>query len=687
MKRSFDRITAGLLMAGFAFFNPLPAQNEKTCGTEHMYQQQLLKDPSVAGKRKALDDFCEQYVSSRQGEQSLSAPKIIPTVVHIIHFWGAENISDAQVYNAISIANEDLQKLNADTTDVIPAFQSVIGNCNIQLRLAQKDPNGNCTNGITRTVSPLTYEADDNVKQLISWDNSKYLNIWVVASISFGAGGYAYYPGTAPPGGEGIVVLHTQFGGIGTSGGSNFAKRTLTHELGHYFNLPHTWGSSNSCGDAGNCSVDDGVSDTPNTKGNCQTCNLSASTCNELDNVQNYMDYSTCSKMFTAGQAARTDAALNSSAGYRNNLWQPSNLSATGTDMPLPPCIPVAFFKESSYMLCAGDSITFTDLSTNAIVTSWSWSFPGGTPSSSSLQNPTVTYATPGTYSVSLTAGTSSGTSTYTKTGHIIVSPLAATHSNWQYYDGFDGISNGDWTVRDTNNITWQQASTYYSPSSCAYINNISNEFYDYDELISPSVDLTAITNPSLRFKVAFAQRDTSKDVLRVYLSYNCGKTWILRYAEVGPGLATVPAQFSPFVPNNISQWRMETISLNNYSMYDNVRFKFHFTSKGGNNIYIDDVHIAGPLGLDETRSAMEFSLSPNPASGSAGISFTLATAQQVSLTVHDMLGKEVMAMGERELGSGKQDISFDTSAYPPGVYFISLKIGDAIITEKLLVQ
>src|SRR3972149_9562665 len=211
MKKHFLKQTASLLIAGFAFSISAFAQNQKTCGTDYMYEPELKKNPSIAEKRKLLEDFTKQQTTLNQQQQTANILRVIPTVVHVIHFYGSENTSDAQVLNAIQIANEDLQKMNADTTFVNPPFIPIIGKLNVQLSLAQKDPNGNCTHGITHPASILTFSADENVKDLIAWDNQKYLNIWVVDNISFGAGGYAYYPGTAPPGHEGIVVLNTQF--------------------------------------------------------------------------------------------------------------------------------------------------------------------------------------------------------------------------------------------------------------------------------------------------------------------------------------------------------------------------------------------------------------------------------------------------------------------------------------------
>ena len=80
------------------------------------------------------------------------------------------------------------------------------------------------------------------------------------------------------------MLRHDYMGVIGT--GSNTARHTLSHESGHWLNLAHNWGGTNTPADAGNCSDDDGVADTPNTIG-WTTCNVNGNTCGSLDNVQN----------------------------------------------------------------------------------------------------------------------------------------------------------------------------------------------------------------------------------------------------------------------------------------------------------------------------------------------------------------------------------------------------------------
>jgi PKD repeat protein len=107
------------------------------------------------------------------------------------------------------------------------------------------------------------------------------------------------------------------------------------------------------------------------------------------------------------------DVTLKSSNGSGSNtLLKTSYITVTA--------IPVADFAANKTSLITGDAVTFSDLSSNN-PTSWSWSFPGGTPSTSTLQNPAVSYTSSGTYSVSLTAANSSGSSVKTKTAYITV--------------------------------------------------------------------------------------------------------------------------------------------------------------------------------------------------------------------------------------------------------------------------
>ena len=117
-----------------------------------------------------------------------------------------------------------------------------------------------------------------------------------------GLAGYAYKPGVVdgflyPL--DGIIILSNYIGSIGTS--SYTTSRALTHEIGHYLSLSHLWGDTNSPGAA--CG-DDGILDTPETMGwtTCQLTNNDVCVPGTPENVQNYMEYAYCQRMFTFGQ-------------------------------------------------------------------------------------------------------------------------------------------------------------------------------------------------------------------------------------------------------------------------------------------------------------------------------------------------------------------------------------------------
>ncbi len=80
----------------------------------------------------------------------------------------------------------------------------------------------------------------------------------------------------------------------------------------------------------------------------------------------------------------------------------------------------VAAFEGTPTSIMAGETVDFTDLSTGD-PTSWSWTFIGGTPGTSSTQNPTITYDTPGTYDVTLTVSRGGDSDTHTETAYITV--------------------------------------------------------------------------------------------------------------------------------------------------------------------------------------------------------------------------------------------------------------------------
>ena len=140
---------------------------------------------------------------------------------------------------------------------------------------------------------------------------------------------------------------------------------------------------------------------------------------------------------------------------------------------------PSANFKASETSIDAGGAIDFTDLSVGA--TSWSWSFEGGTPNTSTDQNPTgILYETAGKFSVTLTASNSVGSNEHSKTAYITVANDLAPVVNFSA--GKTEISEGgtiDFTDESSLSPTvWEWTFEGGSPSK-SYDRNPAGILYD----------------------------------------------------------------------------------------------------------------------------------------------------------------------------------------------------------------
>jgi hypothetical protein len=685
-------------------FSILAQEQLPPCGTTEMVEQSLLQNPHLQENLKRLDIFTKhfEHQHSTQNEDTL----IIPVVIHVIHNYGSENISFAQVEDAMRILNEDFNKLNSDTNLIIPQFAPIAGNAKIIFRLAKKDPQGNCTQGVTRTVSELTNDANENVKALISWDTQKYLNVWVVRNISFGAGGYAYYPGTAPSQqNEGIVVLASQFGSIGASFGGNFAARTFTHEVGHYLNLRHTWGDSNNSGVSTNCSIDDGVQDTPNTIGvSGQGCPLTQNTCGSLDNVQNYMDYSNCGRMLTAGQVTRMRAALNSTVGGRVFLWQPANLIATGTNngYAAPLCKPVADFFPKEQSVCQGNTVQFraTPLNVEGDTTlQYEWKIIGQNQFYDTI-SPLLDFDSSGFFTVQLKVSNAAGADSTTANITVIRTddPLNAPfiegiESN--VFPANNNNNNWNWNIESTSFTTWERiTTTSFEGNASLRLRNQQVPFNSVHTLTSPSLRLNQVPGAvQMRFHYAYAQRNSNNDdALRVMVSSNCGNSWITVFNRSGGSLATVPPQNSVFVPT-LQDWKEQIIQLTPYKNAASVFVKFEAQSRAGNYLYLDNIRFGNNLTLslegEQQQNATQLMISPNPARiDNALISVFVAERENVNVMIMTATGKIVAQINSTlEAGTHHYPLSENISSLAAGVYLIRLQTEKQLITKKLVIE
>ena len=623
---------------------------------------------------------------------------VIPVVFHVIHYNGPENISDEQVLSGIEVMNRDFRKLNPDADDVISEFEGIAADSEIEFRLAQIDPQGDCHTGINRIVSPLTYDGGGEVKDLIQWPRNSYLNIWVVEDAN-GAAGYSLYPGSVNgaqgAGNDGIVVAHDYTGNIGTS--NNYRSRTLTHEAGHWMNLRHLWGNSNSPGDSENCDMDDQVSDTPVTSG-WTSCNVNGSTCGSLDNVQNYMEYSYCGRMFSEGQRTRMRAAMNSGVAQRNQLWTPENLEETGVN--LEPILCEARFGASRQTICVGDTVQFFDDSYHG-VTGWAWEFGDG--NSANDQNPLHTFDEPGNYDVTLTVSNGGNEVSLTELGFIQV--LDPDGMALPFTENFEAEELDDnWFMVDVSNDGdgWEVTSVAgYTGEQSLRIHNWSNNVeFNRDQLISQAMDMSEAELIQVTYKWAYCYKgnnedeDDTDDRLKVYASPNCGETWSLRRMHRGfTDLPSAPPHPFVFTPNGQDEWNSYVLEIPYSQFYtENFRIMFEFESRLGNNIFLDDINITAYTASDllelELGEGVDFEVYPNPAQDEATVSFsTRLMYQTMDIAFMDLTGRTLWSQTQRNVIPGLHLVDLPIVEWSAGTYLVSVVLDGRRFTKQLVIQ
>ncbi len=286
---------------------------------------------------------------------------------------------------------------------------------------------------------------------------------------------------------------------------------------------------------------------------------------------------------------------------------------------------------------CPGSFVQFADESQNT-PTSWSWSFPGGIPSSSSLQHPVVFYPDPGTYNVSLTVANAEGSSSATsnainvQTGHV----------KYLFYDAMEGGLD-DWMVENPDNsTTWaiiNIGGAVYGRQA-AFMDNYNYDAEgEKDALITPLLDFSEETGMRLLIDYAYQRHSLAfNDELRIYVSTDGGNTYpdeVFFGQESGGGnFSTTPDGTDQFFPAVAADWCHSgsfgadcmDIDLSAYAGESQVRIKIENTNGFGNNLFIDHVRITADCSVPEPPAAF---FTTSTASGCAPLTVQFMDSSQ----------------------------------------------------------
>jgi PKD repeat protein len=673
-----------ILLLVFAFYSIANAQQHKEipCFTDEMLEKAIEENPSLLQQQTEHEDalFNKVNVANKRSSSGCEV-RIIPTVFHIIHSNGSENISDDIVNQYVQQVNDVWRFRNVDIEDVDTAWQPVVTDMQVELRLAKYDENGDPTNGIVRVESSQTINANDNVKALSQWDPERYLNIYVVRSIeNSGSGtilGYAYFPwmesASRPPG----IIIRSDV----------LNRQTLAHELGHYLDLYHPF--QNSCGDENCRNTGDRVCDTPPVLAASRGCNKVQNTChqdvpNKRDMIENIMDYSDCRTILTAGQKVRVD---NTFDVYRSKLISVENLYRTGViDSNETFGAPVAKFETESTIICEGSEINFKDLScTNKDSTDYKWFFPSGTPSAAFTSDPSVTYNKTGKYDVTLIISNKAGTDTMELKEFITVTPKVSDIKA-PYVINFEeaGFPYEGWSLNNSDeDLEWTRSTNAAADGeACLSIQNFaSNKNGEQYAFRTPPIDLTSSKSYELSFDLAYARLNLSAaERLEVYAVDACREVELLRYSGTANSMrSTEDLKSVSFLPNE-TEWKSFTVDMNIAKSLTSAAIEFRFTSFGEQNIYLDNLAIGvWPTSLSNAPET-KIEAYPNPATDKIYIK-GVSSIENTSIELYDLSGR---AISNIHINT-QNELSLDISALEKGVYFLKVQSENQVYSKQII--
>ncbi len=739
-----------------------------------------------------FNKMVDQYKSDLAASRIAASNYVIPIVFHIIHSGQAEgtypNLAQSLITSQVSILNADYAGTGYSTSSWSKApFVSgghnafydyaiansltgpdaagiAIANTGISFCLATKDASGNTlaepgidrincttkgwTNPTALTSANFQTYIDGTIKPGSIWDPTRYFNVWLTdAGSSNQILGYSTFPsGTTLAGlsGGGSGNANATTDGcwvLASSVGSNSNApynlgRTLTHESGHYFGLRHVWGD-------GNC-LDDYCADTPgaaaanyygsgtgNTtytypyhKGTCTNTGMANPTDGEL--YMAFMDYSDDQFMmlFTNDQLTRMKAALTQSPDRTGLTAASATLCTAATVVK-----PVASFTWGPLSPSANSVTQLTDGSSN-IPTSWAWtSSPTATITSSTSQNPTITFPAAGTYTVCVTATNSAGSSS---TCNSIVVTKASTAS---VCDTITHIGKTDTLSLYIANSTTSSPDSGYIAGNNFYGDLQKAEFYHQTDFPAGSGQIKGAIILFFRSGTTVGTHGTSAMSLSMLSSAagapgaslasqsftltQVGATTAVQgvnYAGT-PGLGYSTAIMVPYTvmfpsPVNLSSdfflsvtlptvagdtaaifmgvinkntantaWEFQSGSPNSWHAFSETPASWGFNGSLAILPLYCSIATSVENSVDLSSAVTIF---PNPSAGQFTLSLNFEKQANATITVTNVLGQVILTDLEQNIVN--HSMTMDLSKFGKGNYFVTVRSENGIVTKRIVI-
>ncbi len=713
-------------------WRPLNAQSP--CYTDELHQERYDINPEYRHDFDVRMQKRRSLLESTQNQDRFFCvdPIIVPVAVHYngVTSQSLSCLTDLAL-SQIELLNKDFSATNDEIsnftndifgTDIEPSFLAAEGAC-IQFCLADADhpPQSGLAEGDYAITVNADYIADGSY--LYSdpmW--AGYMNI-VVPNDLFDV--YGFTEILLPADGSTIVVSSCVWGsgdiecgdGFG-SGESPFGNcfytppdytygKTTTHEIGHFLGLHHTWASEFGAG----CNYDDGFTDTPDTDSPAFQCPINDASCGSDDMYMNFMDYADdeCRYMFSEQQATfmynraseiwsttttKCSSTFTVNDASIQDILFPVNTVCGSTVAPI-----IRLKNEGSADLISAD-IQYEVIGGGSGMFSWSGNLSENEsevvslPPVASLMND---------FTLSIQTVNPNGVQDENVLNDIIEKNLVVVEGvNLPFTEDVEDFSQpfpaqGITIFSEVNDgFEWEKkigVSGYGNGVYSILFDNFSvgnPNLGNSDWFILPEMDITGFNSAKLNFDLAYTYYESGSQVrsdeLRIMYALGCSGDWQEIWSANGTDLATASPRATIYQPESSSDWVSQEIGINTDGS-DYVRIAFVNITGKGNSLYLDNINVEGSMNIvstNEIESLSKFDIAPNPSQGYLNVNVEFKQHKEFEILIHDIMGRQLYFRKQTAAISNEQ---LDLNEFANGVYMISIRSGNQIITEKFILS